>query len=1203
MPGKPCQQFKTGDLVFAKMRGYPHWPARVCKVDGSHKKRLPVFFFGTHQIGQIAPEQMVPFAGNKLKYGNSMRLKGFSEGMWEIQNTPGVGKRSKFAAKSTPSKGAPPSKAPSSAEGSSERAPAAAIPEIAAAAAKVLPSATKGRGGKLKNVAEDLPVKLSPDAAASIASSCAGSTLRLKRCVVKCVPAKTPVGDFVSARLPESAPTALDHDTKSVQDTEIHRAPSEESAAAQMLAENLQMEIRNPTSASPGPKRRGRPSRAEMAEKKPVTPQAAESGENVALRSMRLKSCVVECVSANAPQGAPADELAPQVGPPVKRKPGRPSKKPIQMSGEVKNTAPEPCAEPTDPKTVDREAPPAPTPMPSVSQPNREASRPSRGPPGKPGGAKKTGRGGKTEVPPSQGGKRKRKGEESVQEEKAQLIIEEKEPALAPARKRPRKQSGKAEAQKRGGARRGGKKNLPREPTAPLRGDKMEVKEGEKEEGSTADTAENSTGGRKKTTDEKGETQDVAVGGDRIDVKTEETPAPEGEAAPEKRKTESAPEPEGDATSSQGKTEKSPGLEETPHDQGKMGLAEKEAGPEEKAEESPPPVRERKEERKETPREGATAAGRTEGNADKSAPPEKRRRKQGQVEESQWEAKTKARTEDSTAPEIRLTEGEEEKTQRAEGGMPKKEVSAEKEAKEKPTAARGGKAKKRPAEKQEPRHAEGDTAKTTTAESAPPQEKGEKRQRTEDKKQPGGHGKDTPETEAKNKTTEEKEVSKSQRGLKVRKTAEEATPPQGQKKQKKDQPKPQECAPENKAKEAGKRATANSQTMKSTKGEVATAVERKDTGDQRRHKGTSGNETDSRRLPKDVLRPKEGGDAQEQQQLRLAVKRDRVLKSLRGLIKSSKGGKRRDAGARGATKSAVRAKPKGAKAQPPPKETTARKKAADILTPQKEPEKEKEKDPAGEAKVQDSAEKDGKKLIGKIVKATAKVHVKTMMGGTSLPPTQEGDDKKRALADAGAPPEEKKTERVLTDDEKAATKRRDETRKDKKAEKKDEGAVPRQGAEKGRGATDEDKNHQQKKQRLDQTSTDSTLHRIHGDIRISLKSDNPDFAKCLAALDQLSGIYVTSQHVERHSELVSTLRKMRFYRANQDIMDKAAMLYNRFKNTFLLDEGEEVVSATFLRSLLQEKEREETERRKKSRAPSEVNGTDSCPRTSTESST
>uniref|UniRef100_A0A3B5MC53 PWWP domain-containing protein n=1 Tax=Xiphophorus couchianus TaxID=32473 RepID=A0A3B5MC53_9TELE len=104
------------------------------------------------------------------------------------------------------------------------------------------------------------------------------------------------------------------------------------------------------------------------------------------------------------------------------------------------------------------------------------------------------------------------------------------------------------------------------------------------------------------------------------------------------------------------------------------------------------------------------------------------------------------------------------------------------------------------------------------------------------------------------------------------------------------------------------------------------------------------------------------------------------------------------------------------------------------------------------------------------------------------------------------------------------------------------------------------------------TLTDSTLHRINGDLRISLKTDKPDIRKCLSALDQLNMLYVTSEHVQRHSELIATLRKMRYYRANQAIMDKASMLYNRFKNAFLAGDGEEVVSAAFLRSLLQEKE-------------------------------
>lgn len=102
------------------------------------------------------------------------------------------------------------------------------------------------------------------------------------------------------------------------------------------------------------------------------------------------------------------------------------------------------------------------------------------------------------------------------------------------------------------------------------------------------------------------------------------------------------------------------------------------------------------------------------------------------------------------------------------------------------------------------------------------------------------------------------------------------------------------------------------------------------------------------------------------------------------------------------------------------------------------------------------------------------------------------------------------------------------------------------------------------------------------------------------ALDQLSLLYLTSKHVQRHSELVVTLRKvghapwlggapsaanlrlfsvqLRSYRASRSVMEKASMLYNRFKHAYLLGEGEEVVSTTFLRSLLEEKEKEEEQR-------------------------
>uniref|UniRef100_A0A3Q2C6T8 PWWP domain-containing protein n=1 Tax=Cyprinodon variegatus TaxID=28743 RepID=A0A3Q2C6T8_CYPVA len=90
-------QLKPGDLVFAKMKGFPHWPARV---QTGYRKRVPVYFFANWQcafLGCVTPENVVPYIGNKLKYGSGVRIKGFAEGMWEIQNTPGIGSKLKVS--------------------------------------------------------------------------------------------------------------------------------------------------------------------------------------------------------------------------------------------------------------------------------------------------------------------------------------------------------------------------------------------------------------------------------------------------------------------------------------------------------------------------------------------------------------------------------------------------------------------------------------------------------------------------------------------------------------------------------------------------------------------------------------------------------------------------------------------------------------------------------------------------------------------------------------------------------------------------------------------------------------------------------------------------------------------------------------------------------------------------------------------------
>ncbi|XP_031719190.1 PC4 and SFRS1 interacting protein 1a isoform X2 [Anarrhichthys ocellatus] len=109
-------------------------------------------------------------------------------------------------------------------------------------------------------------------------------------------------------------------------------------------------------------------------------------------------------------------------------------------------------------------------------------------------------------------------------------------------------------------------------------------------------------------------------------------------------------------------------------------------------------------------------------------------------------------------------------------------------------------------------------------------------------------------------------------------------------------------------------------------------------------------------------------------------------------------------------------------------------------------------------------------------------------------------------------------------------------------------------------------------------STELKLQRLHSEIKISLKIDNPDVKKCLDALDDIGALQVTTQHLQKHSELIATLKKIRRFKASQDIMDKATMLYNKFKSMFLVGEGDCVLSQVLNKSLAEQRQHEEAKK-------------------------
>ncbi|XP_041775276.1 hepatoma-derived growth factor-related protein 2-like isoform X1 [Anopheles merus] len=79
------KSFEIGDLVFAKVKGYPPWPAKVTRIE---KNKYNVYFYGTGETANIKKEDLFAYETSKEKFATEkiMKRKGFKEAMLQIES-------------------------------------------------------------------------------------------------------------------------------------------------------------------------------------------------------------------------------------------------------------------------------------------------------------------------------------------------------------------------------------------------------------------------------------------------------------------------------------------------------------------------------------------------------------------------------------------------------------------------------------------------------------------------------------------------------------------------------------------------------------------------------------------------------------------------------------------------------------------------------------------------------------------------------------------------------------------------------------------------------------------------------------------------------------------------------------------------------------------------------------------------------------
>lgn len=78
--------FSVGTIVWCKIKGFRHWPARIVKLEG---KKITVFWYNDYRISTVSILQLTPFVKFCKKYSKSATISlstAIKEALIDIKN-------------------------------------------------------------------------------------------------------------------------------------------------------------------------------------------------------------------------------------------------------------------------------------------------------------------------------------------------------------------------------------------------------------------------------------------------------------------------------------------------------------------------------------------------------------------------------------------------------------------------------------------------------------------------------------------------------------------------------------------------------------------------------------------------------------------------------------------------------------------------------------------------------------------------------------------------------------------------------------------------------------------------------------------------------------------------------------------------------------------------------------------------------------